>query len=121
VNETLLPSLSLKKTSISIRQYQRWLWKLGHRCKQHTKVVYWDGRERKDVKKRHKEYLAELEALDPFRAKYAEPDRAEILLELGDEELKHVIIIHAIFMMSPQSIRTSTKITSIGSKQASRS
>ncbi|KAJ7850596.1 hypothetical protein B0H13DRAFT_2360582 [Mycena leptocephala] len=64
VNETLLPSLSLKKTSISIRQ-----------------CVYWDGRERKDVKKRRKEYLAELEALDPFRAKYAEPDMAEILLE----------------------------------------
>ncbi|KAJ7935007.1 hypothetical protein B0H13DRAFT_2305164 [Mycena leptocephala] len=40
-----------------------------------------DGRERKDVKKRRKEYLAELEALDPFRAKYAEPDMAEILLE----------------------------------------
>ncbi|KAJ7934884.1 hypothetical protein B0H13DRAFT_1854876 [Mycena leptocephala] len=64
VNETLLPSLSLKKTSISIRQ-----------------CIYWDGRERKDVKKQCKEYLAGLEALDPFRAKYAEPDMAEILLE----------------------------------------
>ncbi|KAJ6621933.1 hypothetical protein B0H10DRAFT_2214741 [Mycena sp. CBHHK59/15] len=35
VNSTLLPSLSVKKTTVSIRHCQRWLWKLGYRRKRH--------------------------------------------------------------------------------------
>ncbi|KAJ7911238.1 hypothetical protein B0H13DRAFT_1875991 [Mycena leptocephala] len=34
VNETLLPSLSLKRTTVSVGHCQRWLWKLGYRRKQ---------------------------------------------------------------------------------------
>jgi hypothetical protein len=71
VNETLLPALSLKKKTISVRQCQRWLWKLGYRRNTHSKGGYWDGHEQKDVKKRRKAYLAELEAADPFRPQYA--------------------------------------------------
>jgi ribosomal protein L25 (general stress protein Ctc) len=81
VNETLLPSLSFKKKTVFVRHCQRWLWKLGYRRKTHHKGVYGDGHERKDVKKRRKEYLAELEAIEPFRAQYAEPDMAEVLME----------------------------------------
>ncbi|KAJ7271768.1 hypothetical protein C8J57DRAFT_1064813 [Mycena rebaudengoi] len=94
VNETLLPSLSLKKTTISNRNCQRWLWKLGYRRKGHHKGVYWDRHERKDVKKRRKEYLAELEAIEPFSAQYAELDMGEVSLELGDDEVEHVVITH---------------------------
>ncbi|KAJ7648975.1 hypothetical protein DFH06DRAFT_996741 [Mycena polygramma] len=94
VNETLLPSLSLKKTTVSVRHCQRWLWKLGYRRKKYTKGVYWDGHEREDVKKRRKEYLAELEASEPFMPRYAEPDMAEVSLELGDGEQEHVWIVH---------------------------
>ncbi|KAJ6552717.1 hypothetical protein B0H10DRAFT_2242022 [Mycena sp. CBHHK59/15] len=56
--------------------------------------VYWDGHERKDVKKWRKEYLAELEDIEPFIPKYTEPDMAEILLELSDSEQEHVVIVH---------------------------
>ncbi|KAJ7466086.1 hypothetical protein FB451DRAFT_1138157 [Mycena latifolia] len=68
INETLLPSLSLKKKTVSVRHCQRWLWKLGYCCRHHQKGVYWDGHEWKDVKKRCKEYLAELEAFEAFHA-----------------------------------------------------
>ncbi|KAJ7922645.1 hypothetical protein B0H13DRAFT_2655599 [Mycena leptocephala] len=54
-----------------------------------------DGHERKDVKKRRKEYLAELEAADPFRPRYVEPDMAEIRREAEDEEPEHIFIVHA--------------------------
>ncbi|KAJ7182123.1 hypothetical protein C8R46DRAFT_985245 [Mycena filopes] len=94
VNETLLPSLSLKKTTVSVRHCQRWLWKLGYRRMRHHKGVYWDGHERKDVRKRRKEYLAELEAAEPFRPQYAEPEMTEVLLELGDDEREHIFIKH---------------------------
>jgi hypothetical protein len=89
-----LPSLSLKKKTVSVRHCQRWLWKLGYRRKRHHKGVYWDGHERKDVKKRRKEYLAELAAFEEFRAEYAEPDMAEVLPELKDDELEHIVIVH---------------------------
>jgi hypothetical protein len=92
INETLLPSLSLKKTVVSVRHCQRWLWKLGYRRKRHHKGVYWDGHERKDIKKHRKEYLAELEVAEPLRPQYAEPDMAEVLLELGDDECEHIFI-----------------------------
>ncbi|KAJ7624166.1 hypothetical protein B0H17DRAFT_1340407, partial [Mycena rosella] len=94
VNETLFPALSFKKKTISVRQCQRWLWKLSYRRKTHQKGVYWDRHERKDVKKRRKEYLAELEAADPFRPRYAEPDMAEICREAEDDELEHIFIVH---------------------------
>jgi hypothetical protein len=94
INETLLPSLSLKKKTVSIRHCQRWLWRLGYRCKRHQKGVYWDGHERKDVKRRRKEYLAELHAFEGFRATYAEPDMAEVHPELADDEVEHIVIVH---------------------------
>ncbi|KAF8211778.1 hypothetical protein K438DRAFT_58293 [Mycena galopus ATCC 62051] len=94
VNETLLPSLALKKKIITIRQRQRWLWKLGYRRKRHTKGVYWDGHERKDVKQRRKAYLAELEAFEPFCSEFAEPDMVEVMPELGEDDVEHVIIVH---------------------------
>jgi hypothetical protein len=94
INETLLPSLSLKKTTVSVRHCQRWLWKLGYRRKRHHIGVYWDGHERKDVKRRRKAFLAELEAMEPFRHLYAESDMAEVLLELKDDEVEHVLIVH---------------------------
>ncbi|KAJ7123021.1 hypothetical protein C8R44DRAFT_735628 [Mycena epipterygia] len=94
INETLLPSLSLKKTTVSIRHCQRWLWKLGYRRKRHHVGVYWDGHERKDVKKHRKAYLAELEAFEKLRCLYAEPDMAEVQLELDDDEIEHVVIVH---------------------------
>ncbi|KAF7342874.1 DDE family endonuclease [Mycena sanguinolenta] len=94
VNETLLPSLALKKNIITIRQCQRWLWKLGYRRKRHTKGVYWDGHERKDVKQRRKAYLAELEAFEPFRSEFAEPDMVEVMPELGEDDVEHVVIVH---------------------------
>jgi hypothetical protein len=40
------------------------MWRLGYRRKRHTKGVYWDGHERKDVVKRRKEFLAEMEAIE---------------------------------------------------------
>ncbi|KAJ7882883.1 hypothetical protein B0H13DRAFT_1890653 [Mycena leptocephala] len=94
INETLLPSLALKKKTISIRQCQRWLWRLGYRRKRHQKGVYWDGHERKDVKRRRKEFLAELHAYEHLRATYAEPDMREVLPELPDDEIEHVEIVH---------------------------
>jgi hypothetical protein len=96
INETLLPSLALKKTTVSIRTCQRWLWKLGYRRKRHQKGVYWDGHERKDVKQRRKAYLAELTVFECFRAQYAEPDMAEVLPELmaDDDEVEHVVLVH---------------------------
>ncbi|KAJ7690180.1 hypothetical protein B0H17DRAFT_1201760 [Mycena rosella] len=93
VNSTLLPSLSKKKTTISIRHCQRWLWGLGYRRKRHHIGVYWDGHERKDIKKRRKAYLAELQAFEHLRATYLEPQMLEIL-ELDDNEVEHVVIVH---------------------------
>ncbi|KAJ7794205.1 hypothetical protein B0H14DRAFT_3888832 [Mycena olivaceomarginata] len=83
INETLLPSLALKKKTVSIRHCQRWLWRLGYRRKRHQKGVYWDGHERKDVKRRRKEFLAELHAYEHLRATYAEPDMQEVLKKKG--------------------------------------
>ncbi|KAJ7805896.1 hypothetical protein B0H13DRAFT_2387426 [Mycena leptocephala] len=94
VNETLLPALSFQKKTISVRQCQRWLWKLGYRRKTHQKGVYLDGHEQKDVKKRRKEYLAKLDAADPFRPQYAEPDMAEICREAEDNSPEHIFIVH---------------------------
>ncbi|KAK7065030.1 DDE family endonuclease [Favolaschia claudopus] len=94
INETLLPSLSLKKQTVSVRHCQRWLWRLGYRRKRYHKGVYWDGHERKDVKKRRKEYLAELKEFEEYRATYAEPDMKEILPELQDGEVEHIVIVH---------------------------
>jgi hypothetical protein len=96
INETLLPLLALKKTTVSIRTCQRWLWKLGYCRKRHQKGVYWDGHEQKDVKQRCKAYLAELTAFECFRAQYAEPDMAEVLPELiaDDNEVEHVVLVH---------------------------
>ncbi len=65
LNTTLLPSLQLSKRQLSLRQARHWLWKLGYRRKRHSKGVYWDGHERKDVKQRRKAYLAELESFEP--------------------------------------------------------
>ncbi|KAJ7128547.1 hypothetical protein C8R44DRAFT_732881 [Mycena epipterygia] len=94
INETLLPSLALKKKTVSIRHCQRWLWRLGYRRKRQQKGVYWDGHERKDVKRRRKEFLAELHAYEHLRATYAEPDMREVLPELLDDEIEHVEIVH---------------------------
>jgi hypothetical protein len=94
VNETLLPSLSGKKKTITVHTCQRWLWKLGYRRKHHTKGVYWDDHERKDVKKRRKAYLAELKAMENFRATYAEPDMRELLPELEADDVEHITIVH---------------------------
>ncbi|KAJ6581297.1 hypothetical protein B0H19DRAFT_1060907 [Mycena capillaripes] len=80
VIKTLLPSLSLKKTS--------------YRRKKHTKGVYWDGHERKDIKMHRKEYIAELADIEPFIAQYAEPDMTEVCPELGNDELEHLVIVH---------------------------
>ncbi|KAJ7788804.1 hypothetical protein B0H14DRAFT_3503735 [Mycena olivaceomarginata] len=60
----------------------------------HWKGVYWDGHERKDVKKHRKEYLAELDAADPFRPQYAEPDMAEIRRDAEDDSPEHIFIVH---------------------------
>ncbi|KAJ6600836.1 hypothetical protein B0H10DRAFT_2230734 [Mycena sp. CBHHK59/15] len=35
-----------------------------------------------------------MEAIEPFLAQYSKPDMAEILLELGDNEQEHVVIVH---------------------------
>lgn len=36
-----------------------WLIRLGYRRKKHSKGIYYDGHERKDVRKRRAEYLKE--------------------------------------------------------------
>ncbi|KAL1949585.1 hypothetical protein VTO73DRAFT_8466 [Trametes versicolor] len=77
LNTTLLPSLSHSKKTLSLRQARRWLWRLGYRRKRHTKGVYWDGHERKDVKKRRKAYLEELEQIEPYMATYEGADMSE--------------------------------------------
>ena len=65
INTVLLPSLSnVTKKTISTKTSQRWLYRLGYHWKQHTKGVYWDGHERKDVKARRVEYLAEMNQLE---------------------------------------------------------
>ncbi|KAJ8462477.1 hypothetical protein ONZ51_g10884 [Trametes cubensis] len=57
--------------------------------------VYWDGHERKDVKKRRKEYLEELDRIEPFMATYEGPDMVETPPSRLDEDGKeHVIIVH---------------------------
>ena len=61
---SILPSLNLKKMHISHRSAWQWLWRLGYHCKKHTKGVYWDGHEWKDVWKQHKAFLAKVEELD---------------------------------------------------------
>jgi hypothetical protein len=54
----LLPSLSnVAKKSISKKTT------LGYRRKRHAKGVYWGGHERKDVRERRGEYLAEMAEL----------------------------------------------------------
>ncbi|KAJ7325750.1 hypothetical protein DFH08DRAFT_816827 [Mycena albidolilacea] len=56
--------------------------------------VYWDGHERKDVKQRRKAYLAELEAFESFRSEFAEPDMMEVMPELEENDIEHVVIVH---------------------------
>ncbi|KAJ7150019.1 hypothetical protein C8R43DRAFT_1088096 [Mycena crocata] len=77
INETLLPSIALKKTRVSISHCQCWLWKLGYRRKRHHKGVYWDGHECKDVKKRRKDRT------------WPNPPTPQ----LGEDEVEHVIIV----------------------------
>ncbi|KAJ7440629.1 hypothetical protein B0H11DRAFT_2252749 [Mycena galericulata] len=95
-SQIVLPSLALKKKTVSIRHCQRWLWRLGYRRKRHQRGVYWDGHERKDVKQRRRprEFLAELHAYEHLRATYAEPDMREVLPELLDNEIEHIEILH---------------------------
>jgi hypothetical protein len=64
VCETLFPSLRVGKSMISLRTARRWLQRLGYRQKKHTKGVYWDGHERKDVRRRRAAYLKEMEDID---------------------------------------------------------
>jgi hypothetical protein len=64
LNCKILPNAGLRKLSISRRQVRRWLRRLGYRRKAHSKGVYWDGHERKDVVKRRKEYLQELKDIE---------------------------------------------------------
>lgn len=60
-----MPSLNLRKKTLSIRQARRWLYRLGYWRKKHSKGVYWDGHKRRDVKRRQKEYLDELAECEP--------------------------------------------------------
>ncbi|KAJ6533251.1 hypothetical protein B0H19DRAFT_1081407 [Mycena capillaripes] len=90
INETLLPSLALQKKTISIRQCQRWLWRLGYRRRGYQKGVYWDGHERKDVRQRRKEFLAELLAYEHLRPIFHSNDyqNNQYWLKPGEQVLK---------------------------------
>ena len=63
VNEVLFPTLEFKKCLISLRQSQQWLKMLGFHRKRHTKGVYWDGHERKDVQVHRQWFLDQLDTI----------------------------------------------------------
>lgn len=90
----LLPSLSLRKKTLSLRQARRWLWCLGYRRKRHSKGVYWDGHERKDVRKRRTEYLAELAEIEALCGTFDGPEMEETLPTLSADQKEHVIVVH---------------------------
>ncbi|EIW73824.1 hypothetical protein CONPUDRAFT_68340 [Coniophora puteana RWD-64-598 SS2] len=92
VNEHLFPSLKLRKTSISKRQARRWLYRLGYRLKSHQKGVYWDGHERKDVRKHRQEFCDLLKSLEPYMAMYEGPEMKEVPPNLAEGEVEHVFI-----------------------------
>ncbi|KDQ61785.1 hypothetical protein JAAARDRAFT_45287 [Jaapia argillacea MUCL 33604] len=77
VNETLLPSLKLRKKTVSVRQAQHWLWRLGYHRKWHSKGVYYDGHEQKDVKQWQQVFLTEMNDIERFRAVYEGNEMAE--------------------------------------------
>ncbi|KAJ6477742.1 hypothetical protein C8R45DRAFT_934397 [Mycena sanguinolenta] len=92
INETLLPPLSLKKKKIV------------------SKGVYWDGHERKDVKKCQKEYLAELKAFEAFRASYVEPNMAEVLPELAEDDVEHIVIRYGLLDLTEGMVAENEKM-----------
>ncbi|CAK5267144.1 unnamed protein product [Mycena citricolor] len=93
VNETLLPSHNLRKKSISRRQSRRWLYRLGYRRKQHSKGVYWDGHERKDVKKHRAEFIAQMSDLENFRPIYDGNEMSELAPPMKDAQgWEHILI-----------------------------
>ncbi|KAF8912422.1 hypothetical protein CPB85DRAFT_1375741 [Mucidula mucida] len=94
VNKMLLLLLNLQKKTISVKQAWRWLYNLGYRRKKYSKGVYWDGHERKDVKKRRVEYIAELTGIKRFMSVYDGPDMAETKPTLKDGKKEHVIVVH---------------------------
>ncbi|KAJ7161449.1 hypothetical protein C8R43DRAFT_859411, partial [Mycena crocata] len=93
VNDVLLPSLNMKKKSFSTRQCRRWLYRLGYCRKKHMKGVYWDGHERKDVKKQRKEYCRLVKELERYMATYDGAEMAETLPNLGPGEKEHIFIV----------------------------
>ncbi|RDX46401.1 hypothetical protein OH76DRAFT_1457190 [Lentinus brumalis] len=76
LNTTLLPSFDLVKKSLSLWQARRWLWRLGYR-------VYWDGHERKDMKKRRKEYLEEMEKIESNEQVLKKKEKGRLIMVSG--------------------------------------
>ncbi|EIM80914.1 uncharacterized protein STEHIDRAFT_67794 [Stereum hirsutum FP-91666 SS1] len=92
VNDHLLPSLNLKKKSISLSTARSWLICLGYRRKKHSKGIYYDGHERKDVRKRRMVYLKEHVDVERFVARYEGPAMDESVPSLEEGEKEHVWI-----------------------------
>ena len=67
VNQVILPALEFsgKNGSISERTAVNWLKKLGYKCKEVSKGIYYDGHERPDVVEARKKFLNDILKYEP--------------------------------------------------------
>ncbi|KIJ24318.1 hypothetical protein M422DRAFT_56449 [Sphaerobolus stellatus SS14] len=97
VTEAVLPSLSdISKKSISLCTARKWMWALGFRQKRHSKGVYYDGHERKDVKEHRHKFLEVMNELAKSSATYEGDDMKRVPPQFmnGQEQQEVEFIYH---------------------------
>lgn len=82
--------------SVSKETCRNWLIKLGFSCATHSKSVYVDGHERKDVVEYRTKFLDEMGELEQLLIKVDDenPEGRNIMPQLTDDQRPHIIVTH---------------------------